>query len=38
MIVYQQDAPVTQNCDVRFPINWSILPVPIPLDGGFNGI
>jgi hypothetical protein len=38
MIIYQQDAPVTCNYDVRFPINWSILTVPIPLNGAFNGV
>jgi hypothetical protein len=38
MIVYQQDAPVTRNRDVRFPISWSILPVPIPFDRAFNGV
>jgi hypothetical protein len=38
MVVDQQDAPVIRNCDVRFAINWSILPVAIPLDGTLNGV
>ena len=38
MVVYEQDAPVTCNSGVGLPISWSILRVPIPFDGAFNGV
>ena len=38
MVVNQQDAPVTRNSGIRFPIGWSILPMPIALNRAFNGV
>jgi hypothetical protein len=38
MVVNQQDPPVIRNGGIRFPISWSIFPMPIALNGPFNGV
>ena len=38
MVVNQQDAPVICNSGIRFPIAWSIVTLPIALNGAFNGV
>jgi hypothetical protein len=38
VIVYQQHAPMIRNRGIRFPMNRSILTVPIPLNWSFNRV